>query len=329
MAEIRGVTSADRIANLFPLARLPNGSWLRVNDHAFAIGALLVTGLGGAETEPPSATRRLAEVVRVVADADPTVLWGVPSYLRRFLEACQEEKRRLQSVRMAIASGEGLAPGVAASIERSLTDLGSPGAIVSPGFGASELQCSLVPCEPGAGLHNPAPELFLIQVVDDKGMTLPSGETGRLVLTHLDRTGTVLLRYALGDIVELARDQCPACGRSGERIAGHEGRADDKVKIRGQLVDLGVVLDTVAADPDVLEYAVEVRRPDPRVAASMDALVITVALAVGAPHREAVDRITTEVTAAVSVTPDVETADPDDIYAVDGRMKPKRLRVEE
>ena len=328
MAEIRGVTSSDRIANLFPLARLPNGSWLRVNDHAFAIGAQLVTGLGGAPIGRFSPTRRLPEVVRVVANADPTVLWGVPSYLRRFLHACLQSGRRLPSVRMVIASGEALGSGVSASILDMLAELDAPAAVVSPGFGASELQCSLVPCEPGAGLHNPAPELFLLQIVDDAGASLPSGETGNLVLTHLDRTGTVLVRYALGDIVELTRDKCPSCGRAGERIVGHAGRSDDKVKVRGQLVDLGGVLDLVSRDPEVVEYAAEVTRPDLASSQSMDSLLIRVALTDGADHAVALARITAVVAAAVGVTPEVGISQPDEIYAVDERMKPTRLRLE-
>ena len=328
MAEIRGVTSSDRIANLFPLAQLPNGSWLRVNDHAIAIGAQLVAGLGGAAIGRFSPTRRLPEVVRVVADADPTVLWGVPSYLRRFLHACLQNERRLPSVRMVIASGEALGAGVSASILDMLAELGAPAAVVSPGFGASELQCSLVPCEPGAGLHNPAPELFLLQVVDDTGASLPSGETGNLVLTHLDRTGTVLVRYALGDIVGLTRDRCPSCGRAGERIVEHAGRSDDKVKVRGQLVDLREVLDLLSRDTDIVEYAAEVKRPDPQSPTNMDTLLIRVALGDEVDGATAVTRIAVAVAAAVGVRPEVVTEQPDSIYSVDDRMKPTRLRLD-
>lgn len=329
MAAIRGVTSSDRIANLFPLARLPNGSWLRVNHHAFAIGAQLIVGLGGASSGPFSPTRRLKEVVDVITDADPTVLWGVPSYIRRFLYSCMKDGKRLPSVRMVIASGEALTEGVTASIIEMLDELGADRPIVSPGFGASELQCSLVPCQPDAGLHNPAPELFLIQVVDGDGAALPSGATGRLVVTHLDRTGTVLLRYVLGDIVTLTRDSCPACGRAGERILSHEGRVDDKVKIRGHLVDLRGVLDVIARDPAIVEYAIEVTPPDPQLPASMDSLLIKIASASETPDETIVTRLTTSIADAVGVTPEVVMVAPDEIYAVDERMKPQRLRLGE
>src|SRR5690606_13480344 len=69
MADIRGVTSNDRIANLFPLTERPSGSWLRVNDHAAAIGASVVSGLSGASRGEFSATRRMLEVVPIVANA--------------------------------------------------------------------------------------------------------------------------------------------------------------------------------------------------------------------------------------------------------------------
>jgi phenylacetate-coenzyme A ligase PaaK-like adenylate-forming protein len=327
MAEIRGLDSHDTIANLFPVAARPNGSWLRVNDHALAIGARLVAGMGGPDAGTFSPTRRLDDVVRVVTEARPSVLWGVGSYIRRFLSACEGAGRRLPTVRMVVASGEALDPAIEHAIRTGLAALGAPSVTISHGFGASELQCSLVPCEEGAGLHNPAPELFLLQTVDDDGATLPSGSPGRLVLTHLDRTGTVLLRYALGDVVTLARDACPSCGRAGERIVAHHGRGDSRVKIRGQLVDLEGVSRMVAADPDVIEHTVAAIEADPGAPAGMDALRIRIAVRAGSDGTAVAERVARAVREAAAVRPEVLVGDPDSIYAVDDTMKPTRIRT--
>lgn len=327
MAEIRGTSSSDTIANLFPIAARPNGSWLRVNDHAAAIGATLVVGLGGPDSGPYSPTRRLDDVISVVADADPTVLWGVGSYLRRFVARCAELGRRLPSVRMVIASGEALGPSTVSHLLDGLRSLGVDDPVVSPGFGASELQCSLVPCEQGAGFHNPAPELFLLQTVDETGRTRPPGVRGRLVVTHLDRTGTSLVRYALGDDVTLERGRCPACGRSGERLVAHHGRGDTMVKIRGQLVDLHVVESLLARDSEVAGYSIDVvgpdRADDPK---AMDELRILVAAEPGTRHDDVRRRVSATVLEAVSVRPDIVPVDREDLYPIDEVMKPTRIR---
>lgn len=325
MAAIRGLTSRDRIANLFPLTERPNGSWIRVNDHSAAIGAPVVCGLGGANLGSFSPTRRLPDVVRTVVDADPTILWGIGSYIRRFLAAALEERRRLTSVRMVITSGEPMHDAIERSMLHSLSLLGSTSAVVSRGFGASELQCSLVACGLGSGLHNPAPELFLLQVVDDVGRTLPRGGKGRLVITHLDRRGTVLLRYDLGDIVTLDRRRCPACGRSGERLVAHHGRSDGSVKVRGQLVSLRVVSDAVAGDADVFEHAVTVERADSADPTGLDTLLVRIAIRPGADPESTAARIRDTVGAICAVTPRVDIVDPDDVYDPDQAMKPTRI----
>jgi phenylacetate-coenzyme A ligase PaaK-like adenylate-forming protein len=268
----------------------------------------------------------MADVARVVTEANPTILWGVGSYLRRFLAHCTKEDRRLPSVRMVVASGEALEPAVTSSILRSLQSLGAANVVISPGFGASELQCSLVACNEGSGLHNPAPELFLLQTVDEDAKTLPSGATGRLVLTHLDRTGTVLIRYALGDVVTLDRHRCPACGRAGERIVEHHGRGDTMVKVRGQLIDLRVVAGLVAADPDVTEHAIDLVPSDHQDASAMDVLRVRIAIAAGADPVDIAGRVEQSVSSAVSVRPLVIPTGAEEIFPVDEVMKPARVR---
>lgn len=328
MASIRGITSADTIANLFPLAPRPNGSWLRVNDHAFAVGARLVAGMGGPSMGPYSQTRPLSEVAATVARSKPTILWGVGSYIRRFLAECRSAGLRLPTVRMVVASGEALDTSLGGDIKRMANDLGADVAL-SPGFGASELQCSLVPCRPGADLHNPSPDLFLLQVVDADGLTLPAGSTGRLTITHLDRTGTVLVRYLLGDVVTLERGNCPHCGRAGERISAHHGRGDGRLKVRGQLVDVAQLEKAVASDPGVAEYQIEVKRPSREDPKSMDRLVVRVSARTRTGDPDLVGRIAAEVRRLTSVSPEVEVVEPEAIFPTEGRMKPDRVRVTE
>jgi phenylacetate-CoA ligase len=128
-----------------------------------------------------------------------------------------------------------------------LRRLGRPDAWVSVSYGSTEMQGGMVECAPGSGLHNPAPDQFHIEIVDPQTYApLPAGAPGLVLLTHLRRRGTVLLRYVLGDISVLASGRCPHCGSWTERLAAMPRRADALLKIKGTLVN-----------PDVLVQAAE------------------------------------------------------------------------
>jgi phenylacetate-CoA ligase len=324
MGEIRGMGIHDRIANLFPVPGHPHGSFVRVTNSAQAIGATLVTGMSGAPTDNYSMTRRTAGVAEVLVASQPTVLWGIGSYLRRLLEHLVAAGDRLTAVRIVICSGEGLSGPAEAHILDLLDQLGSPGAIVSRGFGASELTCSLVPCEPGASLHNPAPDLNLLQTVDEDGRVLPSGTPGRLCLTHLDRRGTALVRYLLGDVVTLDDDPCPRCGRAGGSIVEHHGRADGMIKVRGNLVDpqrLSVAVEAVAGvrDHRAILY---VGAPG-----TEDELVVEVAPSPGVAEAGLLDVVAAEVRAAVNVRVTVRSRPAEDVAIAESEIKQRRLVV--
>src|SRR5690606_33412458 len=61
MAEIRGMTADDKIANLYPLTQYPHGAWTRANHAAAALGAELTVALGGSVSKPYDVTRSTEE----------------------------------------------------------------------------------------------------------------------------------------------------------------------------------------------------------------------------------------------------------------------------
>lgn len=244
MAEIRGMTKRDRIFVAYPITRQPHGAYLRANHAAVSLGAEVVNGFGGADDGDVPITSSHSEVIDRLVAASPTVLWGVPTYLRRLLQGVVYRNARLPELRMLAVSGESCSEALSAAlVGRALEAGASPDVIVSNSLGASELQGGLVECTPGVGFHNPAPELFYFECVNDAGGVVPDGEVGQLCVTHLDRRGTVLFRYLLGDLVGVSHDECPNCGRFGGRIVEHRGRLGSALKIRGNFVDLRVVDD--------------------------------------------------------------------------------------
>lgn len=66
-------------------------------------------------------------------------------------------------------------------------------------------------CEYKNGLHlNRAS--YILEVVDETGQSLPSGQTGRLIITRLDNELMPLIRFDTGDRGYIVKNLCP-CGR--------------------------------------------------------------------------------------------------------------------
>ncbi|MEV4201571.1 phenylacetate--CoA ligase family protein [Micromonospora globbae] len=323
MAEIRGMRGDDRIANLYPLTPQPHGAWTRANHAAAVLGATVVCGMSGVSPWF-GVTRRLGEVAGLLVRTRPTVLWGVPSYVRRVVDEVARRGGTLPDVRMLALSGEATTAPMAAQLKDLLACVGAPDVVVSNSLGASELQYGLVECAPGAGFHNPVPELLHLDAVDDRGRPVPPGTPGAFTMTHLDRHGTVLVRYLLGDRVEVDHDPCPRCGRLGGRVVAHHGRAGGSLKIKGQLVDTTVLETTVATVSGVVDHRAVVRRSDPADPLSGDELVVQVALA-PATERGVTEQVSAAVKLATRVTPMVEVTTLDALFPADERMKPRRF----
>jgi phenylacetate-CoA ligase len=158
-----------------------------------------------------------------------------------------------------------------------------------------------VECAPGSGYHNPAPDQFYLEVVDAESLApVPDGASGLVLLTHLRRRGTVLARYALGDISTLTHARCPHCGAWTDRLISTPRRADSLVKIKGTLVNPALL---VAAAEQLLggrEFQFVIAKA---AALSSDTLTLNVAGTEDADTRRTVSEA---VKAATGLTPSVK-----------------------
>src|SRR5882757_10866348 len=101
MLRLRGVTPDDSILNLFPLTRYPHGAFARVLHAAAACNIPIISTMPGREnTRRPELNNSLDEVVAIAVRAQPTILWGVPSYIRRLVGRAAEMGAQLSSVRL-------------------------------------------------------------------------------------------------------------------------------------------------------------------------------------------------------------------------------------
>lgn len=90
------------------------------------------------------------------------------------------------------------------------------------------------PPEQFSGMHFVSEDHCLLELVDPKtkeGLAIEDGAVGEMVFTFLDWEGSPLMRYALGDMLEIYAQPCQ-CGMPGIRFK-IIGRADDMLIIKG------------------------------------------------------------------------------------------------
>jgi phenylacetate-coenzyme A ligase PaaK-like adenylate-forming protein len=277
VAEISGVTDRDILANLFPLTAAPMGAFVRSASNAYAAGAAIVGALTGARLGNFNVQRSLDEAVAMVERHHATILWGVTSYVRRVIMRAAELQADFTSVRMCGVTGEASTPALREDMRQRLRALGARGTVIFDRYGSTE-SGGLAQCHEEADWHNPAPELLFHEVVDpDSGRRLPDGERGALAITHLDRRGTTLIRYLVGDVVSLAHEACPHCGRIGDRIVGPVIRTKDLLKVKGMLINPAVLFEAIRSVPGVEEFQVVLDKQDPTDPFSMDEMILRVA----------------------------------------------------
>lgn len=84
--------------------------------------------------------------------------------------------------------------------------------------------CGAMACECSTGGFHILSNRVVIEVVDDHGNPLPSGRTGRILVTLLNNWEFPLIRYEIGDVGSLSPEIC-TCGRPFPLLDQLEGRS--------------------------------------------------------------------------------------------------------
>ena len=273
--EMTGVGAADVVANCFPLTAVPHQGFLSALYGPLAVGAKVLTGFTGPAVTSFSVYRSTDDLAHLVAQHGATVLWGITSYIRHLVQVGQSMGLDFSSVRLAFVAGEPCPPGMRADLRRRLASLGALRVRIQNGYGCTEMQGPTIECGEEGPWHVPAPEQYWFEVVDAvTHQPLPEGESGLVLLTHLNRRGTVLLRYAIGDISAMASGRCPSCGREGPRFVQSPRRGDELVKIRGTLLNPVVVLEAISGLAGVDDFQLVATRARPSDPLSSEELLV-------------------------------------------------------
>lgn len=196
--------------------------------------------------------------LQAILDNGITVLCCTPTYAQHLGETARQKRMDLSSsrVRLIVVAGEA---GGSIPATRSRIEALWPGAHVFDHHGMTEVGPVSYQCPAEPGVLHVIEESYLAEVINPRTeAAVPSGETGELVLTTLDRVGSPVLRYRTGDLVTPRPGPCRCGSADLALLGGILGRADDMVVIRGVNVYPGTVEDIVRGCPDVSEYRVEV-----------------------------------------------------------------------
>jgi len=328
--KIACVTPDDVIVNTFPLGVVPHIGYVRMNQIAIALGAPLLVGNTGSPFPEARIHRSMNDLIEMIEYYKATVIGGIGSFCRRLIVEAERQGRNFSSVRNVLAMGEGVPKGMRSDMIKRLQNMGAKDVFVSNPFGFTECQASFAECYEFSGCHNYDPSLYFVEVVDQETReSLPEGETGLLAITHLNRRGTVLLRYLIGDISAVTTETCPYCGRSGQRLIIKTGstygtRTKELVNLKGTLINPESMKSEITNVPGVAEYQIIFTKKDLDDPYSLDELVVKVAVS-GRDEAEVAKEIQERILLAAEMTPKVEFTTSEEIYDPAKSLKATRV----
>jgi phenylacetate-CoA ligase len=224
-----GFMAGDLVHNSFSYHLTP-GAWI-MESGAHALGCTVFPGgVGNTELQ-----------LQAMQHLRPAAYAGTPSFLRILLEKAAETGLALPSLKKALVSGEAFPP--------SLRDwLLARGVAAYQAYATADV--GVIAFETTAREGLVVDEGVLVEIVrPGTGDVLPEGEVGEVVVTTFN-ADYPMLRFGTGDLSAVLPGPCPT-GRTGPRIKGWLGRADQTAKVRGMFVHPGQVAELLKRHPEL------------------------------------------------------------------------------
>ena len=209
-----GFRPGDVVLNTFSYHLTPGGFIFDASARALGC-AVIPAGPGNTEAQ-----FELIEAYRPVGYS------GTPDFLKILLDAADAAGRDLSSIKRALVSG--------AAFPKSLQEeIKSRGVDAYQAFGTADL--GLIAFETEAREGMVVNEDLILEIVrPGTGDPVTEGDVGEIVVTSLDPDHP-WIRLAIGDLTAALPGASP-CGRTGMRIRGWMGRADQTTKVKGMFV---------------------------------------------------------------------------------------------
>jgi len=188
----------------------------------------------------------------------PSVIIAVPSFLLKMLKYAKDHNIDVSgvSLKKAICIGEPIRDDAFKLNSLGVEIKASLNIKLHSTYASTEMMTAFTECEKGEGGHLQE-DLLYVEVLDEGGNEVRSGESGEVVITTLGVEAMPLLRFKTGDICTVHREKCK-CGRSSLRLGPVLGRKNQRLKIKGTTILPSSIIDAVYAYKKVTDFVIEV-----------------------------------------------------------------------
>ncbi len=169
-------------------------------------------------------SKTVAEQADMFLAGKPTVLWGFPSMIAAVGAELKRRGIRYPHVRVIIFAGESMLIG---GREEALEYFGAKG---HEKYASVEAYTIARTCERG-NMHLRSGDVVVEVIGDDGSVRLADG-TGEIVVTRLHAEANPLIRYRLGDRVEIEPNDCGCRSSHMPIVRSVVGRVEDRIETR-------------------------------------------------------------------------------------------------
>ncbi|MCH7935879.1 MAG: AMP-binding protein [Proteobacteria bacterium] len=235
-----GIRPGDIIHNTFSYHLTPAG--MMVEAGAQAIGCTVI----------PAGTGQTEQQVQAIGHLRPNAYTGTPSFLKILLDAAHEAGVDASCIKKAVVSGEALP-------EALRQEFKAAGILALQAYASADL--GLIAYESKAMQGLIVDDRIIVEIVrPGSGEPVPDGDIGEVIVTSLNREYP-LIRFATGDLSSVMGGQSP-CGRTGMRLTGWKGRADQAAKVKGMFVTPGQIAEVLKRHPEVAKARLIIDQKD-------------------------------------------------------------------
>ena len=209
-----GFRNGDLVHNSFSYHLTPAG--FMIERGAQALGCAVF----------PAGTSAVSQQVQAIAQLRPGAYTGTPDFLLTLVERADAVAVDVGSITRALVSGAALMPTTRAA-------LAARGIEVMQCYATADLGVIAYESKAREGLI--IDEGVIVEIVrPGSGDRVTDGEIGEVVVSVFN-DDYPLIRFATGDLSAILPGPSP-CGRTGMRIKGWMGRADQTAKVKGLFV---------------------------------------------------------------------------------------------
>ena len=268
----------------------------------------------------PSSTGNSLKQLQLMQDFQTTIIHITPSYALHLVEVIKENGINPHdlNVKKAYFGAEPYSEATREKLEEQwglnayncygLSEMNGPGV-------AMECSCK-------NGMHI-AEDYYIPEIINpETGESLPDGEEGELVFTHINREAMPIFRYRTRDLTRIIPETCE-CGKTHRRIERITGRTDDMMIVGGVNVFPSQIESVLMNVPEVgNNYRIVIEREE-----GLDRMHIQVELysklfqgdmnALKKLNREIVEKLR----ALIIINPRIEFMEPGSLPPSEGKAK--------